>query len=113
MAPTEGLARGMAVARTGQPITVPVGPATLGRLFNVLGEPLDGREPLTDIERWPIHRRCPSLAAQHRGVEFLETGIKVIDLLAPLARGRQGGPDRRGGGGQDCAPSGVYSQRES
>ncbi len=81
----------MAVARTGQPITVPVGLATLGRLFNVLGEPLDGREPLTGIERWPIHRAAPSLAAQHRGVEFLETGIKVIDLLAPLARGGKAG----------------------
>lgn len=91
MDPTEGLARGMAVARTGQPITVPVGPATLGRLFNVLGEPLDGRKPLAGAERWPIHRSAPSLAAQQRGVEFLETGIKVIDLLAPLPRGGKAG----------------------
>ena len=91
MAPTEGLARGMTVERTGEPITVPVGPPTLGRLFNVLGEPLDGREPLTGVERRPIHRAAPSLAMQRRGVEFLETGIKVIDLLAPLPRGGKAG----------------------
>jgi len=87
---TEGLGRGMMVERTGQPIRVPVGPATLGRLFNALGEPLDGREPPA-AERWPIHRPSPSLAAQRHGLEFLETGIKVIDLLAPLARGGRAG----------------------
>jgi F-type H+-transporting ATPase subunit beta len=91
MAPTEGLARGMAVARTGRPITVPVGLSTLGRLFNVLGEPLDGREPVDGDDRWPIHRPAPALADQRRGVEFLETGIKVIDLLAPLPRGGKAG----------------------
>jgi F-type H+-transporting ATPase subunit beta len=91
MAPTEGVARGAAVKRLGQPITVPVGPPTLGRLFDVLGEPLDGREPPRDIARWPIHRPAPSLATQRRGSEFLETGIKVIDLLAPLPRGGKAG----------------------
>lgn len=91
MAPTEGLARGMAVARTGRPIMVPVGAATLGRIFNVLGEPLDGREPPTGVERWPIHRPAPALAEQRHGVEFLETGIKVIDLLAPMPRGGKAG----------------------
>jgi F-type H+-transporting ATPase subunit beta len=91
LAHTEGLARGMAVERTGQPVRVPVGPKTLGRLFNVLGEPLDGLEPLTATQRWPIHRQAPSLAAQRRGLKFLETGIKVIDLLAPLARGGKAG----------------------
>jgi F-type H+-transporting ATPase subunit beta len=91
MAPTEGLARGALAERLGQPIMVPVGPATLGRLFNVLGEPLDGQEPLTEGERWPIHRPAPSLVKQRRGVEFLETGIKVIDLLAPLSRGGKAG----------------------
>ncbi len=90
MTPTEGLARGMTVARMRRPITVPVGRSTLGRLFNVLGEPLDGLEPLTEAERWPIHRSAPPLAKQRRGVEFLETGIKVIDLLAPLPRGGKG-----------------------
>lgn len=91
MAHTEGLARGMAVERTGRPIEVPVGPETLGRLFNVLGEPLDGREPLAVARHWPIHRPAPSLTAQRRGLQFLETGIKVIDLLAPLARGGKAG----------------------
>jgi F-type H+-transporting ATPase subunit beta len=90
MAHTEGLARGMRVERTGQPITVPVGPPTLGRLFNVLGAPLDGGAPL-DAERWPIHRPAPPLTAQHGAVEFLETGIKAVDLLAPLARGGKAG----------------------
>ncbi len=91
MAPTEGLARGMPVERTRQSISVPVGPATLGRLFNVLGEPLDGREPLRDTERWPIHRAAPTFTKQRRGVEFLETGIKVVDLLAPLPKGGKAG----------------------
>ncbi len=91
LAHTEGLARGMAVHRTRQPIHVPVGEATLGRLFNVLGEPLDGLAPLIESERWSIHRPAPSLAAQKRGLQFLETGIKVIDLLAPLSRGGKAG----------------------
>jgi F-type H+/Na+-transporting ATPase subunit beta len=86
-----GLARGAQVKRTGQPITVPVGPETLGRLFNVLGEPLDGLPPLKDTERWPIHRPAPTLAQQHRRSEFLETGIKIVDLLAPMARGGKAG----------------------
>jgi F-type H+-transporting ATPase subunit beta len=88
---TEGLARGMTVERTRRPIQVPVGPETLGRLFNVLGEPLDGRPPLTRADHWPIHRPAPSLAAQRHGLTVLETGIKVIDLLAPLARGGKAG----------------------
>lgn len=91
LAPTEGLARGMSVERIGRPIEVPVGPLTLGRLFNALGEPLDGREAIPAAERWPIHRRAPSLAAQRHGLTFLETGIKVVDLLAPLARGGKAG----------------------
>ena len=84
---TEGLARGMPVESTGKPIAVPVGLETLGRLFYALGEPLDGRPGLDGTERWPIHRPAPVLARQTRGLEFLETGIKVIDLLAALARG--------------------------
>lgn len=86
----EGLARGMAVERTGKPVQIPVGPATLGRLFNVLGAPLDHR-PAPTADRMPIHRASPPLAEQRRKVEFLETGIKVIDLLAPLARGGKAG----------------------
>ncbi|HVX12780.1 MAG TPA: F0F1 ATP synthase subunit beta [Pirellulales bacterium] len=88
---TEGLARGMTVQASGSPIAVPVGPATLGRLFNALGDPLDGKPALETAERWPIHRPAPVLARQIRGLEFLETGIKVVDLLAPLARGGKAG----------------------
>lgn len=91
MTHTEGLARGMSVTGTGQPILVPVGRATLGRMFNVLGEPLDGLEPPQDVEFWPIHRAAPLLATQRGGFEFIETGIKLIDLLAPLARGGKAG----------------------
>jgi F-type H+-transporting ATPase subunit beta len=91
LAYTEGLARGMTVERTGRPITVPVGDETLGRLFNALGEPLDGAPAPAAAERWPIHRSAPTLAAQRHGLEFLETGIKVIDLLAPRARGGKAG----------------------
>jgi F-type H+-transporting ATPase subunit beta len=86
----EGLARGMIVGRTGGPVRVPVGPNTLGRLFNVLGDPLDGL-PAPVAQRMPIHCSAPPLTAQRRKVEFLQTGIKVIDLLAPLARGGKAG----------------------
>jgi F-type H+-transporting ATPase subunit beta len=83
---TEGLARGQAVERTGRGVYVPVGPATLGRVFNLFGEPLDGLAPLAATERWPIHRPAPLFASERRPLKFLETGIKVIDLLAPVAR---------------------------
>jgi F-type H+-transporting ATPase subunit beta len=82
----EGLARGLVVERTGQGVRVPVGPATLGRMLNVLGEPLDGLGPVPTVERWPIHRPAPSFSAERRRLTFLETGIKVIDLLAPVGR---------------------------
>ena len=91
MGHTEGLARGLPVERTGGPITVPVGPKTLGRLFNALGEPLDGAPPPEAASFWPIHRPAPTLQAQRQVLEFLQTGIKVIDLLAPLARGGKAG----------------------
>jgi F-type H+-transporting ATPase subunit beta len=83
---TNGLALGLAVERTGRGVHVPVGPATLGRVFNVLGDPLDGQAPPPAVEHWPIHRPTPSLAAPRQPLTFLETGIKVIDLLAPVAR---------------------------
>jgi F-type H+-transporting ATPase subunit beta len=91
MAPTDGLSRGMTVRRTGRPILVPVGAEALGRLFNVLGDPLDGGPPLDGCETWPIHRAAPPLVSQRRGSEVIETGIKVIDLLAPLPRGGKAG----------------------
>ena len=85
---TDGLARGAKVEDTGRAISVPVGPKTLGRIFNVIGEPLDPGEAIpADIERWPIHRPAPSYADQETSANMLETGIKVIDLVAPLPRG--------------------------
>jgi F-type H+/Na+-transporting ATPase subunit beta len=85
---TDGLARGTEVIDTGAPITVPVGPKTLGRIFNLLGEPIDLGEALADdTERWPIHRDAPTIEALTPTTEMFETGIKVIDLLAPYAKG--------------------------
>lgn len=85
---SEGLARGMEVTATGSNIRVPVGKATLGRMFNVLGEPIDGGAPIDDrTEKWNIHRSAPSFAEQSPAVEILETGIKVIDLLEPYPKG--------------------------
>ena len=87
LGPTEGLVRGLKVLDTGHPISVPVGPKVLGRLFNLLGEVLDGKEALTAVEKWPIHRAPPGLAQQGKSTEVFETGLKVIDLLIPYARG--------------------------
>jgi F-type H+/Na+-transporting ATPase subunit beta len=85
---TDGLARGVEVVDTGQPITVPVGQPTLGRLWNVIGEPIDkGDEPAAGTERWPIHRDPPSFRDLSPEVEIFETGIKVIDLIAPYVKG--------------------------
>lgn len=88
---TDGLRRGMEAIGTGGPITVPVGPATLGRIFNVLGEPIDGAGPVEAEERYPIHRPAPSFEDQVTKPEFLETGLKVIDLIAPFTRGGKTG----------------------
>ncbi|MBM41114.1 MAG: F0F1 ATP synthase subunit beta [Acidobacteria bacterium] len=88
MKPTDGLQRGVAVVDLGQPISVPVGPETLGRVMNVLGEPVDFPDkPVGTKERWPIHRPAPTLEDQSTEQEMLETGIKVIDLLEPYLRG--------------------------
>jgi F-type H+/Na+-transporting ATPase subunit beta len=85
---TDGLSRGMEVIDTGQPITVPVGRQTLGRIFNLLGEPIDLGDPLPDdVDRWPIHRPAPTIEDLTPTQEMFETGIKVIDLLAPYAKG--------------------------
>ena len=80
---TEGLKRGDKVTNTGSAIQVPVGPETLGRIINVIGEPIDERGPLTTKEKWPIHRSAPSFVDQSTETEVLVTGIKVVDLLAP------------------------------
>src|SRR5579884_129177 len=85
---TDGLARGAEVIDTGAPISVPVGEVTLGRIFNLLGEPIDLGDAIDgDVERWPIHREAPSVEDQTPTTEMFETGIKVIDLLAPYAKG--------------------------
>src|SRR5213082_3676094 len=88
MSSTDGVVRGMAVVDTGQPITVPVGEAALGRILNVLGEPVDEGEPIpSTAERWPIHRATPKFTDLEPKTEIFETGIKVIDLIAPFVRG--------------------------
>jgi F-type H+-transporting ATPase subunit beta len=84
---TEGLVRGQGVTDTGAPILVPVGPETLGRIINVIGEPIDERGPITTTKYRPIHRDAPAFSEQGSGAELLITGIKVVDLLAPYARG--------------------------
>jgi len=84
---TDGLIRGTKVNDTGNPIMVPVGPGTLGRIMNVIGEPIDERGPIKTETYFPIHRPTPSFIEQLAGAELLITEIKVIDLLAPYARG--------------------------
>ena len=84
---TEGLKRGDEVVDTGKPIQVPVGPETLGRIINVIGEPIDQKGNVQTKENWPIHRQAPSFNDQSTETEILVTGIKVIDLLAPYAKG--------------------------
>src|SRR3954452_5401470 len=88
---TDGLARGLEVVDPGGPITVPVGQATLGRIFNLLGEPIDLGPPVETEERWPIHRDAPKVEDLVPTTEMFETGIKVIDLLAPYAKGGKTG----------------------
>ncbi len=87
LAPTDGLVRGMEVIDTGEPISVPVGPEVLGRIFNLLGEPLDNLGEVKTKERSPIHRPPPSFEDRESTTEVFETGLKVVDLLAPFAKG--------------------------
>ena len=87
MGASEGLRRGLEVANTGQPITVPVGQQTLGRIMDVLGQPIDEKGPIGEEKRMPIHRKPPSYDEQATATEILETGIKVIDLVMPIVKG--------------------------
>ena len=87
MESTDGLMRGMKATDTGGPITVPVGDKNLGRIFNLLGQPVDNKPAVQGEERWPIHRPAPSYEEQESTTEILETGIKVVDLIAPFAKG--------------------------
>ena len=83
MKSTDGLVRGTAAVDTGKPITVPVGEACLGRVFNLLGETVDDQGPVITEEQWPIHRNAPEYEEQVPATEILETGIKVVDLICP------------------------------
>ena len=87
MSSTDGLCRGMEAVDTGAPITVPVGDECLGRVFNLLGQPIDNRPAVAGAQRWPIHRSAPAYDEQQPATEILETGIKVIDLICPYAKG--------------------------
>ena len=87
MSSSEGLSRGMTVLDTGAPISVPVGEGILGRIFDVTGAPVDGKGPVNFVKKYPIHRAAPALVDQSTNAEILETGIKVIDLIAPFTKG--------------------------
>ena len=87
LGPTDGVSRGMTAQNTQAPVKVPVGKETLGRMFNVLGEPLDDKEAVKTKENWSIHRPAPELTEQSPKVEIFETGIKVIDLICPFVKG--------------------------
>ena len=87
MGSSDGLSRGLEAVNTGDGIKVPVGEATLGRIMNVLGQPVDEQGPIGEQERWVIHRAAPSYSEQSSTTEILETGIKVIDLICPFAKG--------------------------
>jgi len=91
MAPTDGMVRGMKVIDTGQPITTPVGKGTLGRVMNVIGEPVDNLGPVDAETRFPIHRHAPALEDQNTNFEMFETGLKVVDLLEPYLKGGKTG----------------------
>jgi len=91
MGATDGLQRGLPVKRTHNPIMVPVGDITLGRIFNVLGKPVDQQGPVDAKEYYPIHRAAPSFDQQATRIEMFETGLKVIDLIAPFTKGGKTG----------------------
>jgi F-type H+-transporting ATPase subunit beta len=105
---TDGLQRGADVTQTGAPIHVPVGNATLGRIFNVLGQTVDGKGPVEADTYYPIHRAAPGFDEQAIGIEIFETGVKAIDLIAPFTKGGKTGICRRW---ENCCYYGAYSFR--
>ena len=107
---SEGLKRGLAVANTGKPVSVPVGVKTLGRIMNVLGRPIDGGGDIEAEKHMPIHRKAPTYADQSPTVEILETGIKVIDLIMPIAKGGKIGLFGGAGVGKTVYPDGAHPQ---
>ena len=110
LGPTEGLSRGTEVTDTGAPVSVPVGQETLGRLFDVTGEPLDNLGPVEPPQHWPIHRPPPSFEEQATDIEILETGIKVFDLITPFMKGGKIGAYGGAGVGEDGHHPGAYPQ---
>ena len=110
MGSSEGLSRGLDVVNTGGPITIPVGEETLGRILDVLGDPVDEKGPVNARETLPIHRKPPAYEDQKGGNELLETGVKVIDLMCPFARGGKVGLVRRRWGRQDGDHAGTDPQ---
>ena len=110
MSSTEGLKRGMQVTNTGAPISVPVGEGTLGRVFNVTGDPVDNLGPVKFTKRYPIHRKAPELTEQDTSATILETGIKVIDLDLSVHEGRQSRRVRRRRCRQNRHHSGTHQQ---
>ena len=107
---TEGLVRGVDAVDTGQPVSVPVGDPTLGRLFNALGETLDDLEEVESGDTWPIHRKPPTFEDQATQVEILETGIKVMDLITPFTKGGKVGAYGGAGVGKDGYHPGAHPQ---
>ena len=114
MGSTDGLSRGLIVTNTEAPISVPVGKETLGRIMNVLGQPIDDKGPIGEKVKWGIHREAPSYAEQAAANELLETGIKVIDLVCPFTKGGKtgifGGAGNPGFAGN--SPNGGPTRRE-
>ena len=111
MLPTDGMVRGMKVVDTGGPITVPVGEATLGRVMNVIGEPVDELGGVNAQTRYPIHAHAPDFEEQSTELEMFETGIKVIDLVQPFLRGGKIGLFGGAGVGKTVLDHGAYQQR--
>ena len=107
---TDGMVRGMEAVDTGSPIMMPVGKATLGRIWNVMGEPVDGKPMPTDVEWMPIHHPAPPFDTLITSTETFETGIKVVDLIRALRQGRQDRPVRRRRRRQDGHHPGTHQQ---
>ena len=107
---TEGLFCGLAVINTGDKIQVPVGKESIGRVINVIGQPIDGKGPIKAEHKWSIHRTAPKFAEQNPATQIFETGIKVIDLLAPYARGGKTGLFGGAGVGKNCSDNGTYKK---
>ncbi len=108
---TDGMVRGMSAVDLGEPITVPVGKEVLGRVLNVIGEPVDNLGPVNTKQRLPIHRQAPELDEQNTNLEAFETGIKVVDLIEPYLKGGKTGPLRRRRCRQDRDHPGAHQQR--